>query len=255
MGAGPAFLLVFGAGLGALLASMVARATVTTETRRRHHEVGIAVFLQLGVIYAVLLAFVFDEAWSEYTQAGAAINAECGSLHEAGMLAQSLRQPGRADMTQALVRYTDAVLHEEWPRMAAGRAAAPQAQAAQSHLMEVAGRLAGEPGGSAVTGRLLEALGQAHSARETRLFQLVTGLPVFLWAILVAFGGVLVLFVAFAGVESAAMLSSLSLIFGLAVGGILVLIRLLDYPFEGALALPADDFAETLAKLRALAGV
>jgi uncharacterized protein YjbI with pentapeptide repeats len=38
-----------------------------TGTRfRRYHEVGNAVFLQLGVIFAVLLALAFNNFWSDY---------------------------------------------------------------------------------------------------------------------------------------------------------------------------------------------
>src|SRR4029077_19234369 len=42
-----------------------------------YHEVGYAVFLQLGVIFAVLLAFVFNGVWSDYNTASRAIDSEC----------------------------------------------------------------------------------------------------------------------------------------------------------------------------------
>lgn len=35
---------------------------VENDLRRLHHDVGSVVFLQLGVVFAVLLAFVFSEA-------------------------------------------------------------------------------------------------------------------------------------------------------------------------------------------------
>ena len=51
---------------------------VQVDARRRHQEVGVTVFLQLGVLFAVLLAFVFSEAYSEYGNAQRAIDLECG---------------------------------------------------------------------------------------------------------------------------------------------------------------------------------
>ena len=68
--------LVLGAGLVAALACTVLHRIVHRDTFRRYHEVGYAVFLQLGVIFAVLLAFVFNNVWSDYNAASQAINTE-----------------------------------------------------------------------------------------------------------------------------------------------------------------------------------
>ena len=40
--------------------------------------------------------------------------------------------------------------------------------------------------------------------------------------------------------------------FAAAITSILVIARLLDYPFEGALAIPPSDFTDLLGKLRLL---
>jgi hypothetical protein len=64
-------------------------------TLRRYHEVGYAVFLQLGVIFAVLLAFVFNNVWSDYNVAAQAIDSECPSLHGIAILSDRLPSPAR----------------------------------------------------------------------------------------------------------------------------------------------------------------
>ena len=71
-------LIALGSGLIAGALSWTTRKLVRIEALRRHHEIGSAVFLQLGVVFAVLLAFVFSEVWSEYNTAANAINEECG---------------------------------------------------------------------------------------------------------------------------------------------------------------------------------
>ncbi|MBV8578814.1 MAG: hypothetical protein JOZ58_27740, partial [Acetobacteraceae bacterium] len=83
-------LIVLGAGLIAGALSWTTRKFVRIEALRRHHEIGSAVFLQLGVVFAVLLAFVFSEVWSEYNTAASAINKECGNLHGTAILAAGL---------------------------------------------------------------------------------------------------------------------------------------------------------------------
>src|SRR5579884_994860 len=72
--------------------SWLIRTRVNLDALRRHHEVGSAVFLQLGVVYAVLLAFVFIQVWDQYNEAASAIDQECGALHGAAMLASTLQQ-------------------------------------------------------------------------------------------------------------------------------------------------------------------
>ena len=54
--------LVLGTGLVAAFTCALLHRIVHHDRFRRYHEVGYAVFLQLGVIFAVLLAFVFNVA-------------------------------------------------------------------------------------------------------------------------------------------------------------------------------------------------
>ena len=78
--------LVLGAGLVAAFTCALLHRIVHHDTFRRDHEVGYAVFLQLGVIFAVLLAFVFNNVWSDYNVASRAIDSECASLHGIAIL-------------------------------------------------------------------------------------------------------------------------------------------------------------------------
>src|ERR1700757_3822044 len=87
--------LVFGAGFVAALICALLHRFVHYDIFRRYHEVGYAVFLQLGVIFAVLLAFIFNNVWSNYDAASQAIDSECGSLHGIAILSDRLRLPAR----------------------------------------------------------------------------------------------------------------------------------------------------------------
>ena len=87
--------LVLGAGLAAAFTCALLHRVVHHDTFRRYHEVGYAVFLQLGVIFAVLLAFVFNNVWSDYNIASQAIDSECASLHGIAILSDRLPSPAR----------------------------------------------------------------------------------------------------------------------------------------------------------------
>jgi len=100
---------------------------------RRYHEVGYAVFLQLGVIFAVLLAFVFNGVWSDYNTASRAIDSECASLHGIAILSDRLPSPARDAILDDLRAYLTTVLDREWPDMR--RRNASQAAGARFQLL------------------------------------------------------------------------------------------------------------------------
>jgi len=67
-------------------------------------------------------------------------------------------------------------------------------------------------------------------------------LPIIIWLVLSFYGLVLVVFVLFAGVASRTAHFFFAAAFATSIVLVLILVRMLDYPFEGALTLSNDDF-------------
>src|SRR5215472_17116904 len=107
--------LVVGTGFAAALICALLHRAVRHERFRRYHEVGYAVFLQLGVSFAVLLAFVFNNVWSDYDIASQAINSECASLHGIAIISDGLPSSARDAILGNLHAYLTIVLNLEWP--------------------------------------------------------------------------------------------------------------------------------------------
>src|ERR1700746_3057654 len=61
-----ALLLTLFTAIVSVIATSLVRRALGVDTRREHHEVGNPVYLQIGVVFAVLLAFVFNEVFGEY---------------------------------------------------------------------------------------------------------------------------------------------------------------------------------------------
>jgi hypothetical protein len=124
---------------------------------------------------------------------------------------------------------------------------------ALTELLQTAARL---PVAAAADGptkdQLLELLSTAHAEREVRLYQAQNGLPDILWIVLIGFGLILMVFVAFSSIERYLWLTLFGTTFAVCVSAILALVGLLNYPFEGALALTPVDFADRLADIAAL---
>src|SRR6516165_7952793 len=109
--------LVLGTGIVAAFICALLHRIVRRDTFRRYHEVGYAVFLQLGVIFAVLLAFVFNNVWSDYNVASQAIDSERASLHGIAILSDRLPSPARTVILDDLHGYLTTVLDREWADM------------------------------------------------------------------------------------------------------------------------------------------
>jgi hypothetical protein len=249
-----ALLVVFFIAIGAAAATVIARRALDIDVRRQHHEVGNPVYLQIGVVFAVLLAFVFSEVWGEYNIAAQAINGECGALHGASLLAHGLPDQQGQGVERAILNYTQTVIDKEWAALA-HRDVSPEAVSAFEVAVQAAAHLnIARPGDAAVQSQMLALLAQAHAFRETRAFQATRGLPVVIWLVLASYALVLVVFVLFAGVESIVGHLLFTVTFAVSVALVLILVRMLDYPFEGALALSNADFVATLAHVRSLTG-
>ena len=247
-----AYVLITALAAGAT-AYIVCR-TLDIDVRRKHHEVGNPIYLQIGVVFAVLLAFVFNEVLGEYNLAAQAINGECGALHGVAMLAHDLPGGKGRAIEQAIVDYSKVVINVEWSALER-RATSLEATRAFQAIVEAAGALnIARPADTTIQAQMLSLLAQAHADRETRLFQAGKGLPVVVWLILSFYAFVLVLFVLSAGVESQVAHVLFTSVFAVSVALVLVVVRMLDYPFEGALALSNADFAKTIQRITALLG-
>lgn len=248
-----AALVVLLSASAAGFASYLVSRFVGLEIRRRYHDVGSVVFLQLGVIYAVLLAFVFSEVWGEYNAANQAISAECAGLHGSAVLARALSDGAGGPFERTVATYLHAVIGAEWPLMAQRRQASGEASEDMQAALDAAATVQTPmPRDAAIRDQVLSLLAGAHAQRETRLFQMTQGLPPMLWALLILYTGLLACFVLFASVESPASHVLVASVFAGCTVLILVVIRMLDYPFEGALALQPTDFHGTLEKLSRL---
>jgi hypothetical protein len=226
---------------------------VHVDTRRRHQDVGSAVFLQLGVLFAVLLAFVFSEAYGEYGEAQQAIDLECGALHGTAMIVSSLPAPEARDLLGLEAAYLQDVIQHDWPAMRDHRRGSERAITDLTLLFQHVSRLpAANVADASVKAQLLDLLSTAHAQREVRLFQAHNGLPVVLWVVLITFSILLMVFVTFSGVEQYSYLLMFVVTFAVCVSAILALVGLLNYPFQGAIALTPEDFALRLDNVTAL---
>lgn len=219
-----------GLSLGGLI---LVRRSVTLRTLESHHEVAGFILAVVGVVYAVLLAFVVVVTWQQFEDARTATDTEAAQI--AGLYRTSVAFPaGGARMRSALRAYTRSVVDDEWPEMAEHHRESRRTDVA---LVRVWAALrAVRPRGTSQEMFYQEAvtrLVDTSELRQNRVLRSGTQLPVPVWVVLIAGAAISVGFTYFFGVQSfvaqALMVGALAAITGL----VLFLILSLDLPFTG----------------------
>lgn len=111
------------AGTVAVVAGLlaVARRLLPDDPVRPHHETATAIFSIIGVLYAVILAFVVIVAWENDRKARDDTQVEANAVARIYFTARALPEPQRAELMTLARDYSATVVGEEWPLMAAGR--------------------------------------------------------------------------------------------------------------------------------------
>jgi uncharacterized protein DUF4239 len=201
-----------------------------------HNDVHAVYFSMVGLLYAILLAFVVVVAWEQFNVAEESTHTEATRLSNLLRDAQPLPDDDRVRIQTAIVTYLENVVEREYDAMADGESDA-QASAAYEAIWEQYYRTKpeGEPAttffGSAV-GRLNE-LGEA---RRLRLLSSQSTIPVPLWILLIG-GGLFTLAWLFPFHMADTRTQTLALgTVGAFTGFVLFLIYALQHPFSGDIA-------------------
>ena len=79
-----------------------------------HHEVAGYVFNAVGIMYAVLMAFVIYVTWTQYNVAAAYVEQEAGALQNLFLLVEDLPDPERTQLWNQLREYTKTEIEGQW---------------------------------------------------------------------------------------------------------------------------------------------
>lgn len=238
------------AALGAMLLGLATRRFLALEFRRRHNDVGAAIFTVIGTTFAVLLAFVAMLAWEHFNEAKGASYAEAGSVLDVYNVAIGFADPAKSAMEDGIVGYLETVIRVEWPAQARGLTL----DRGSAYLQKLNGMATGfKPAGVAdgnLQAQLLQSLMRLSDARQSRLLAGDTAIPVVVWIVTIVGGVLTVGFAALLGFPSLGMHLVMSA--ALAVSGALVLILIiaLSNPFRGDFRVSTRPFDQVLAHIQ-----
>jgi hypothetical protein len=219
--------------LGGLL---LVRRSVELSQLEEHHDVAGFILAVVGVVYAVLLAFVVIVVWEQ------ADSARTGADREATVLLAIYRDASAIsnldpDVRPAIRRYAGQVVDSEWEEMAKHHRESRTADQALNAIWIDFRAI--EPRTHAEEAFYDDAVSSLHDVselRRTRIADSGAELVGVLWAVLIIGGIITVGFTYFFGVRSFAAQALMVSAFAALVGLVLAVIVSLDLPFTGDVA-------------------
>jgi Protein of unknown function (DUF4239) len=238
-------LIVGGFVVSTLLAGYLVARYTPGDIRLAHNDRAGFILAVIGVVYAVLLAFVAIGTWERFNQAEARSYEESEALATVYRDAESF--PDAAPLRAMLRAYVRSVIDDEWPQMRRGQRAT-----AANALLEAADKYVrhlpvGSVAAQDVHAQMLAAMDTALADRETRLTIDFIGINSIMWAVLVAGAYITVAFTYLFGFERTVMQQLMIGGLSLTIGLVLFLVVGLDYPFRGSIAVGPDAFRDLLA--------
>jgi len=235
-----AVLIVGGFLLLTLLLGWAVARLAPADVRREHNDLAGFILAVIGVVYAVLLAFVVIGVWERFQAAEERSYAEAGALQmvyrDAGSFAGG--EPVRA----ALRDYVNDVIVDEWPKMQSGG----QSERADREL-EVVDREVRDldvvtKAQQDVHAQMLGGMQTALDDRDLRLSESATGINGIMWVVLVLGAIVTVSFTYLFGFRETLMQRLMIGSLGLVIGLVLYLAVALDYPYRGSVTVGPEAF-------------
>jgi hypothetical protein len=211
-----------------------------------NNEVAGFKFAVVGVIYAVLLAFVVIVVWQRYSDAEDAVTQEAGAAATLYRLAAG-PDPDTADLRTAISNYLKFAVNRDWPQMARERES-PETTAELNSAYAVAKRLA--QGGSQPATAVYEIfyqLDQITQARRHRLHLAAGAVPIVLWHVLMLGGILTVTFTFFFGTPNLGAQVLMTGVLALIVFMGLFVIVAIDHPFTGPVHVGSGPLLQVLA--------
>ncbi|MCB8880227.1 DUF4239 domain-containing protein [Acidisoma cellulosilytica] len=221
----------------------VAHAIIPHGLRSQHNDLAGFVLAIVGVIYAVLLAFIAVAVWESYADVGNLVQTEANMVDDLYRDTISL-PPGLAlELRQDLFNYAETVVQKEWPHMEAAMPAHLKGwRILDSFHLALVGYKPADGTGLAAQSTMLETLRKLYDVRRGRFHAAESDLPAVVWWNLTIGAGILITFSCLFGAARLSMHAAMVGLLGASIGLVLVVIVLLDNPFLGSSHVSVEPF-------------
>ena len=226
---------------------------VPAERRRPHNDLAGPVSGLVGVVFAVLIAFIAIAVWEQFGQASTLVLRESNAAGDVWRLAYGYPEPLRTQVRDGVRRYLETVIKEESPQQAKGKT-----DGRTWRIFEDVHRamLRFEPttrGQEIIHTEQLRDMNTIMDQRRSRLQAAREGISPQVWMVVIAGCALMIALMWFFGAESFAARMGMTVCLSISIGLVIFLIAALDYPFRGDMGIGPEAFEEVLVNLDRLA--
>jgi len=224
----------------AMVGPVLARKIVGLERLSTNNEVAGFKFAVVGVLYAVLLAFIVIVVWQKFSDAETDVSREAGAAATVYRLTGGIDAQSRAALRGDLTAYLNSAIADDWKAMAEGRSSRKTTQALNALYAAALAYQPTDSRGVAIMAEILDQLDKIIEARRARLVKSSGTVPGVIW--LVLFGGAVLTigFTFFFGTENLRAQSLMTGILTMLIMSGLLIIVSIDRPFTGAVRVEPD---------------
>jgi hypothetical protein len=214
-----------------------------------HHEVAGFLIGIVGVVYAVLLAFVVVIVWERYNDAEQDVAQESNQVLDLWQMAGGFRAEVRDSMRSALHAYVKAVVDTEWTTMRDGRPS-QEALRAYGRVWEVYRSVDPRTDGErALYAEALYTVNVLSDARRTRVLDSEDRLPGVMWAALYVGALITIGFTYLFQLRNVRLQALMTLGVVAVIALALFIVIALNRPFSGFVPIDAEAFRQLLVRM------
>ena len=239
-------------GLPTLLAMagpLVVRRFVPLKRLTTNNEVAGFKFATVGVLYAVLLAFVVIVVWEKFSDAEDNVSREAGAAATIYRLVEGIDGEAGTSLRGAMTAYLEAAIDGDWVTMQRGKAS-PLATHALDRMYAIAVTYKpADARGAAILSEILRQLSVVTEARRARLVKAAGIVPDIIWFVLYGGAVLTVGFTFFFGAENLHAQAMMTGALALLIFSALLVVVSIDHPFAGAVRVEPDALHDVVVDL------
>ncbi len=240
-------ILVIGLFLGVTIGSLfMVRRFIPFHKLKTHNDVAGFIFSTIGVIYAVLLAFMVIVSWQNFARADRNAAQEAICIEDLYRDSTGFPPAFKDAVRMALRNYASAIVNDEWITLAVGKRS-EKVQVASDIIWDLYSSFLPENESQAIFfEESVVKLNEAAELRRERILAAGPGIPSILWVVLLSGGLITILFTIFFGTENFVAQLIMSSMLSTLVALSLFTIMTLDFPFTGSVTVSPDTFRTVL---------
>jgi hypothetical protein len=241
-------ILVGSLALAALVLWLLER-HVPHPRRELHNDVAGFIFAGIGVIYAVLLAFVVISVWENVDSARQTTFKEADALAGVYWISRELPLPVGATIEHDTLDYAHTVQDTEWPLMGSHKSSPQATQEVYAIRNAVNSFQPADPQQEVLYEHAVSHVEDLATERRARLTEVEDSVPPILWGALILGAVVTIGFTYLFGLSNTLVHSLMVLSLTALVVGSLILVKEMNYPFLGVTKVEPTAFQVFLDRL------